>query len=268
MIIIDPCLDTALVTSYPQTDPADYFYKTTAVPDLTWSLGPVFTTDYTCTIVYSCAVASSPASVDICNLIDATINAVFDPLGVTYVVSTADMVTYPPGDYTFEITGTVGSNSNSATFVATFVDPCPTTTLTINEPDPFSDQTYILRNAQIDQFWVIGSLIAQESHVDCGALTVEFFTDDAGVIGSLDPDLFLDDRTAFNLAVKSTQDTSKKGIYNLKYRAYHTLYPSNVVTLVDPFVITVIDPCDEPVSVTPSTQADQEYTITDTVKTY
>jgi len=47
------------------------------------------------------------------------------------------MANYPAGDYTFEITGTVGTKSATITFVMTLVDPCPTTTLTIN--NPFAD---------------------------------------------------------------------------------------------------------------------------------
>ena len=60
------------------------------------------------------------------------------------------MVLYPPGAYNFEIVGSVGSNSASEKFVATLVDPCPTTLLTIDQPDPFMDQTYILRDPKID----------------------------------------------------------------------------------------------------------------------
>ena len=89
--------------------------------------------------------------------------------------------------------------------------------------------------------------------VDCGALTVEFFNDDTGKT-ALDSDIFSDDRTtagAFNLASKYTEMVGKKGTYPIKYRVYHTLYPTNVVTLTDPFTITIIDPCDKPVSVTP-----------------
>lgn len=44
------------------------------------------------------------------------------------------MVNYKPGEYTFEITGTVGTKSAKATFVMTLKDPCPTTALTINNP--------------------------------------------------------------------------------------------------------------------------------------
>ena len=41
---------------------------------------------------------------------------------------------YKPGDYTFEITGTVGLKSAKVNFVMTLVDPCPYTKLTINPP--------------------------------------------------------------------------------------------------------------------------------------
>ena len=41
-----------------------------------------------------------------------------------------------------------------------------------------------------------------------------------------------------------------------------------MATLETPFIITIIDPCDEPVSVTASTLTDQEYTITANAATY
>jgi len=70
------------------------------------------------------------------------------------------------------------------------------------------------------------------------------------------------------LASKYTDLVEKKGMYRIKYRVYHTLYSTNVVTLTDPFIITIIDPCDNPVSVTPSTLSAQEYTITQSAFTY
>ena len=101
--------------------------------------------------------------------------------------------------------------------------------------------------------------------MDCGPLTVEFFNDDVGTT-SLDTAILLDDRTtggAFNLASLYTEDVLKRGQYPIKYRVYHTLYNSNVVTLADPFTITIADPCDAPVSVVAATLTNQEYTITD-----
>jgi hypothetical protein len=81
----------------------------------------------------------------------------------------------------------------------------------------------------------------------------------------------LDDRTipsAYNLASLATEDVLKKGDYPIKYRAYYTLYPANVVTLADPFIITSVDPCDAPVSVTASILIPQSYTITDVAAPY
>lgn len=69
------------------------------------------------------------------------------------------MNTYPAGSYTLEIKGTVGSKSAVTPVIVTFVDPCPNTLLTIVEPDPFVDYTYVLRNAQIDKIFDINSLI-------------------------------------------------------------------------------------------------------------
>ena len=81
-----------------------------------------------------------------------------------------------------------------------------------------------------------------------------------------DTEIFLDDRTnagAFNFASLYSEDVSKKGEYLIKYRVYHTTYSANVVQIADPFIITIVDPCEQPVSVTAATLADQEYTITD-----
>ena len=82
----------------------------------------------------------------------------------------------------------------------------------------------------------------------------------------MDTSIFLDDRTtpgAFNLASIYTEDVLKKGSYPIKYRVYHTLYPTNIVTLATPFTVQIMDPCDAPVSVTASALTNQEYTITD-----
>ena len=102
-----------------------------------------------CTFTYSCAVTVGQRT-DLCAIADGTTHGVFDSITGNYEFYSTDMANYKPGQYTFEITGTVGTKSASATFVMTLVDPCPTTTLTIIEPDPFEDKTYILRDDQID----------------------------------------------------------------------------------------------------------------------
>ena len=80
---------------------------------------------------------------------------------------------------------------------------------------------------------------------------MEFFNNDAGET-ALDTDIFLDDRTNavdFNLASLYTEDTTKKGTYAIKYRVYHTRYTTNIVTLQDPFTVSIGDPCDLPKSI-------------------
>ena len=74
--------------------------------------------------------------------------------------------------------------------------------------------------------WNIDNLISKETLVDCGPISVEFFNDDVGDT-ALDTDLFVDDRTnngSYNLASIITDDISKKGIYPIKYRVYHSNY--------------------------------------------
>jgi hypothetical protein len=74
---------------------------------------------------------------DLCSISDGNTHGVFDPISGNYEFYSTDMANYPAGDYTFEITGTVGNKSASSTFVMTLTDPCPTTTLAID--NPFAD---------------------------------------------------------------------------------------------------------------------------------
>ena len=87
----------------------------------------------------------------------------------------------------------------------------------------------------------------------------------------LDSVLFLDDRStsgAFNLANKYTELVAKKGKYPIKYRVYHTIYITNVVTLFLPFVNTVVDPCENDASISKVALQNQVYTITAAAKDY
>jgi hypothetical protein len=111
-----------------------------------------------------------------------------------------------------------------------------------------------LRDAEIDQTWNIANILTRATAVDCGPITVNFFNDDAPK-SPLDSSIFGDIRVttgAFLFRDIYTEDVSKKGVYPIKFEAYHTNYNSNVATLGTPFIITIIDPCDEPVSVTTS----------------
>jgi len=84
----------------------------------------------------------------------------------------------------------------------------------------------------------------------------------------LDPNIFSDARVPNVFAVKYTEDVTIDGVYPISYKAYHTSYPSNSQELRPAFTITIIDPCDAPVSVIASNLVNQEYTITQTAFDY
>ena len=107
-------------------------------------------------------------------------------------------------------------------------------------------------------------MITQTTLIDCGPLSLEFFNDDESQT-VLDNKLFSDFRirtSAYNLVTKYSKNVLKKGIYPIKYRVYHSNYPTNVVVLEDPFIVEIIDPCDNLTQLTASVLTDQEYTIT------
>lgn len=138
---------------------------------------------------------------DLCAISDGSTHGVFSKVTGNYEFYSIDMPNFKPGAYTFEITGTVGTKSASATFVMTLVDPCPTTTLTINNPVPFIKETYILRDAQINRSWDMDKILSRVTLVDCGPVTVTFSDTNTGT--TPDAVIFKDDRTtpnAFNYA--------------------------------------------------------------------
>ena len=116
------------------------------------------------------------------------------------------MANYPPGEYTFTITGTVGAKSVTATFVMTLVDPCPNVALTINEPATFVDGTYILRDPREERSWDIDAILSRDTPVDCGPVSVDFF--DTTTAATPVSTVFDDDRTALSFASIYTEDTT------------------------------------------------------------
>ena len=136
---MDPCPSPESVNSVPQTNPADYLY-TGQSPKMQFTLTPFIVEPPVCTFAYSCVMTAGPAGMpDLCALTDGDSHGVFDPITGNYEFYSIDMANYVPGQYTFEITGTVGDKSATSTFVMTLVDPCSTTVLTIIDPDPFAD---------------------------------------------------------------------------------------------------------------------------------
>ena len=59
-----------------------------------------------------------------CNLLDGDTLARFDQAFGNYQFNSIDMQNYPPGEYEFKISGTVGNKSDFITFKMILVDPC------------------------------------------------------------------------------------------------------------------------------------------------
>ena len=84
--------------------------------------------------------------------------------------------------------------------------------------------------------------------MDCGPISVEFYNDDA-TKSQLDAAIFRDDRDAStnnNFVVQYSEDVAIRGAYPIRFKTFFTSYPANFVESVTPFVITILDPCDEP----------------------
>ena len=84
-----------------------------------------------------------------CNALTAT----FSIADGTFEFETTDMVAWPPGDYVFKITGTLGDKSDDATFTLTLADPCNESLLSIVKPVSFVDSYYILGENSVKYLW-------------------------------------------------------------------------------------------------------------------
>ena len=129
--------------------------------------------------------------------------------------------------------------------------------MTINNPAPFVDVTYILRDPQIDRPWDIQAILSRVTLVDCGAVTVKIVdtnnsaSPDTNTSASPDTVIFDDDRSVGALNFKSlySEDVFYKGSHPIQYIVYHTLYDMNKVMSYT-FTVKILDPCEAPKSVT------------------
>ena len=108
---------------------------------------------------------------------DGTTVGSFDTNSGDYYFQSTDIVNFIPGTYTFEITGTVGSKSDSATWSMTLEDPCPDAIFFLKQ-NPFTNDTYYLRDPQIEKLWVLDDLVEVFTQVDCGTISTQFYYED------------------------------------------------------------------------------------------
>ena len=107
-------------------NPNPYYY-TGVIDQVVFTLVPFTSQPSKCSIFYSCALVDGPiTNVDLCNTYNPGVTAgTFDALTGSYTFQTIDIVSHPPGIYTFEVTGKVGNKSASITFTVEMIDPCP-----------------------------------------------------------------------------------------------------------------------------------------------
>ena len=145
--VFDVCPGANQITSPGQTNPNDYYYTSDA-PSMEFTLNPFTADPASCSsnIAYTCEVILGPRT-DLCSVATGSTEGVFNPVTGSFNFVTFDMENFPPGAYTFRITGQIDDKSAATTFTVNFVDPCPSTTLTLT-PDVFQDETYFLRTPQ------------------------------------------------------------------------------------------------------------------------
>ena len=86
-----------------------------------------------------------------------------------------------------------------------------------------------------------------ETLIDCGDITVDFFIDDEEKT-PLNPWLFRQTSDPSAFIILQTQDVTLKGVYEIRYEIKFVKYPLVSAEIESPFVVTVIDPCDNPES--------------------
>lgn len=180
-----------------------------------------------CPLQYSCAIIDGPRN-GICSIIDGQTIGSFSESSGRFTFRSFDMVNYPAGVYTLEITATSGLTVDSFTVDLTLQDPCGTVDLGL-QPSPFFDQVYILLDPPLDQVWQAVNLVDLQTKVDCGAIGVEFFQNTPGK-EPIDTAIFDDDRSSAPLnkfKTKFLADPSLRGTYNFRYRVHLIDYPTN-----------------------------------------
>ena len=109
------------------------------------------------------------------------------------------------------------------------------------KPPVFVDKNYFLRDPELRYDWTKDSLIEKNTPLSCGSPVVEVFMNDGSAVNE---NIFVLFESAF--VVPYTEETSYKGLYQLKVKAYFDEYPDQFVEA--PFKVGIIDPCESSLS--------------------
>ena len=138
---------------------------------MTFNLSPPFISDPPgCENYASYSCSNIGPNINLCT------EGVFDTLTGEYTFSGADKRVFPPGTYTFTVTGSLNGVSSSISFDLNLIDPCTQAVLTLTE-GIFDDlNTHVLGKEEQSYSWN-RSAISSVDVANCGATTVSFFAD-------------------------------------------------------------------------------------------
>ena len=127
-----------------------------------------------CEIAFTCEFIDGPRTdEDLCAVTNISF---FDPDYGDFFFYGDDPYEWPPGDYIFKITGTIGDLSDVYDFVLKLEDPCVIAQFTWGTI-PFTDAVYILESPEIMQAWVDDDLYSVDygNNGECGTIIVDFY---------------------------------------------------------------------------------------------
>ena len=101
---------------------------------------------------------------------------VFNSLTGEYTFNQTDMRLFPPGTYSFSVTGLLNGVSSYVTYNLTMIDPCTLAVLTPNVATFNALNTYALGEDDQSYPWM-RSTISTINTANCGSHTVSFFAD-------------------------------------------------------------------------------------------
>ena len=245
--ILDPCLSPHSISAPPQVSPEDYYYTKGGT---TFTASSLIVYPPVCPVTYECLSTEILQGSDADIRCDDPEIVTFDPASGHFVFETADMEKYSPGQYQFNMRGTVGVQDKiSADYSISLklVNPCPLTSLRNVLGTSFMDMRYTLGRDAVNQPFIVSDFVEVDTRVDCGQIKLEFI-DEQG--DPLDENVFAvrqkDDQAELtdkvhNFIVKKQSNSRTVGRYQIRYRATLEDYPSvRPVTLESPFQVDII----------------------------
>lgn len=233
--ISNPCSDITLTHDAPQGASAQYDQ------DGTWAFPSIQTLPMNMCVeqaVYTCEYISGPvtADIDLCDFHIGNSYGIFDPFTgeFDFHFDPADLATFPPGEYVFDITASVGGETVTVPASVTIESPCTPNSIEILN-DPFKAAAPFYYKISTPALSIPFDL-ATIGYVHCGVPAIEF-------IPQLNINIAIFDFDYENqvLRIGPTDDLSLVGTWEMKFKYYYEHDPVNFAVMSDVFNIVISD---------------------------